>query len=461
MFLGLLPVAGQDAYNINITVKGNENSFISIAYHLGDKQYIKDTLKTDASGATRFSGQPALDQGLYMIVMPDNSYFEVIISDDQIFEISCTSSDFQATLKFSGSPENTAFLAYQKGWRKLQERNTGLRNRRENNRENSDSLELLMGWQKELEAEMMQYLKKISSDNPGTLLAGLLNAMIPVEIPDFEIPFDTGNPDSLRWILTYNYRANHFLDNIDLSDSRLVRTPVLYNKINTFFTSVLIQHPDTIIKQAERVIKLTEAEPQVFRFVTVYLFNHFRESQVMGHDAILVYLADNYYLTGKVEWVSDEFKNDLQNDVEKLRNNLIGKKGMDLTMETFGGTWRSVYDLKKEFIILYFWEPDCGHCKTATPLLKEIYERVKSTGVEVFAICTQDNRDKWEEYIAENELEWINGWDPLRQTHFDYYYNVTSTPMVYILNSEKIIIAKKLPVESIESFISNYRKYGI
>lgn len=461
LFIQLSNISGQEGYNIPIRITGNEKSFISIAYHLGDKQYIKDTLQTDDTGLALFSGNTALEQGLYMVVMPDNSYFEVIIAEDQTFEIECSKGDFQGTLNFKGSDENSAFLDYQKGWRSKQDASIQLRKRREASSQNSDSLEILGNLQKELESEMIGYLRQVAAENEGTILSALLMSMIPVEMPEFEIPYDSPNPDSIRWIMTYNYNASHYLDNIDLTDPRLIRTPVLYNKINTFFTSIIIQHPDTIIREMNRIIKLAEPDPQVFRFMVVYLFNHFRESQVMGHDAILVELADNYYLTGKVDWVSDEFKSDLRNDVEKIRNNLIGRRGMDLTMETYDGTWRSVYDLNNDFIILYFWEPGCGHCKTTTPKLKEIYSRMKPEGIEVFAVCTQDNREEWEKYIAENELEWINGWDPARQTHFDYYYNVNSTPMIYILNRDKTIIAKKLPVESIENFIANYKKYGL
>ena len=47
--------------------------------------------------------------------------------------------------------------------------------------------------------------------------------------------------------------------------------------------------------------------------------------------------------------------------------------------------------------------------------------------------------------------------DPDRTTHFDYYYNVRSTPLIYILDREKRIIAKKLAVEDLTSFISNYK----
>jgi hypothetical protein len=52
-----------------------------------------------------------------------------------------------------------------------------------------------------------------------------------------------------------------------------------------------------------------------------------------------------------------------------------------------------------------------------------------------------------------------NGWDPTRSTSFDYYYNVQSTPLIYILDKNKKIIAKKLAVEEIGPFIENYRKY--
>jgi len=84
---------------------------------------------------------------------------------------------------------------------------------------------------------------------------------------------------------------------------------------------------------------------------------------------------------------------------------------------------------------------------------------MKDRGVEVFSVCTTNDRQEWEKYIAENKLTWINGWDPQRATNYGYYYNVQSTPMIYILDRDKKIIAKKLSVDDIPAFIDNYRKY--
>ena len=157
---------------------------------------------------------------------------------------------------------------------------------------------------------------------------------------------------------------------------------------------------------------------KVFQFISVYLFNHFRESEIMGHDAIVVKLADDIYLSGKADWVSEDFKTDLKKQVDRIRPNLIGKKAQDLVMNSYKGIFVSLYDIEKDFTILYFWEPDCGHCAEATPKLKAYYDKAKDQGVEVFSVCTTGEKAKWEKYIEENKLDWINGWDPERRTNF-------------------------------------------
>jgi thiol-disulfide isomerase/thioredoxin len=265
--------------------------------------------------------------------------------------------------------------------------------------------------------------------------------------------------DSLKWIIQYNYNKNHFFDNIDLNDERLIRTPILQSKLKTFFTDVVIQSPDSVNREIDRLIAKCEDNYSMFQFVSVFLFNHFRQSEIMGHDAVLVKLADDIYLSGKADWITSEFRDDLKKQVDLLRHNLIGMTAQNLIMDSYTGIFVSLFDIEKDFVILYFWEPDCGHCKEATPKLKQYYDEMKERGVEVFSVCTTSDRQEWEKYIVENRLTWINGWDPQRATNYGYYYNVQSTPMIYILDRDKKIIAKKLSVDDIPAFIDNYRKY--
>jgi peroxiredoxin len=446
-------------YDIPVTISGLRDSTIFLAYHMGDKQYIKDTITLDSKGSAVFSGEETLPQGIYMIVLPGKQYFEVLMSTDQHFSVNCSFTDYFNTLKFSGSEENSAFIGYQKQWVGMQKKAAAIIKRLQNNRQNADSLRILSEMQKKQEDSMKSYLHSVIKENNGNLLSLLVKALLPVDMPTISVPQGSKNPDSTKWVLNYLYNKDHFFDNIDINDERLLRTPILQARLNTFFTNVVIQSPDSISKEIDRIIGKVKDNYKVFQFISVYLFNHFRESEIMGHDAIVVKLADEIYLTGKADWVSKDFKDDLRKQVDRIRPNLIGVKAHDLVMNSYKGVFVSLYDIEKDFTILYFWEPDCGHCAEATPKLKALYDKVRNQGVEVFSVCTTGEKAKWEKYIEEHKLDWINGWDPERSTNFGYYYNVESTPMIYILDRDKTIIAKKLSVDDVGSFIDNYRKY--
>jgi len=447
-------------YEIKLRINGLSDSTVYLAYHYGDKQYLKDTLKLDSTGSGILKGSEPLPQGIYMIVLPGKKYFEILIPEDQNFVVNCKYPDVFNTLEFSGSEENSAFTEYQRNWIKLQGKASELAERYQKNKNNSDSIRILQEARLKHEFRMKDYLREVENKNKGSLLSMLIKAMMPVEIPQFDIPAGTKNPDSVRYMLTYLYNKEHFFDNIDFSDERILRTPILHSKLETFFTNVVIQLADSINKEIDRLFEKIGKNDKMFQYVAVYLFNHFRESEIMGHDAVIVKLADDIYLSGKADWTTQEWRDNLRKEVDRIRPNLIGVKAHDLVMNTFNNVFVSLYDINKEFTILIFWEPDCGHCKEAIPKLRDYYEKYKDKGVEVFAVCTQPDRQKWETFIQEKKLYWINGWDPMRTTRYDYYYNVTSTPLIYILDRDKKIIAKKLPVESVESFINDYRKYN-
>ena len=461
LFVILMPECkGEPGHEISFRINGLSDSSVYLAYHLGDRQYIRDTVVVDSNGSGIFSGDETLPEGIYMIVLPGNRYFELLISDDQEFSVSCSHDDAFNTLEFSGSEINTRFMEYQKNWVAMQQKASAIGKRILVNSQNRDSLNLLSVLQKEQEQKMIGYLRQVEENNRGNLLSVLVRAMLPVEPHDFNI--DPGNPlaDSLRWVMEYNYNKNHYFDNLNLNDERLLRTPLLSSRLSAFFTNVVIQAPDSINSEIDRLITMTSGNYKVFQYVAVWLFNHFRESSIMGHDAVMVKIADDIYLSGKADWVTKEFLTDLEKQINLLRPNLIGMPAQNLIMDSFNGNYVSLYDIEKDYTVLYFWEPDCGFCKETTPKLRDLYGELKEDNIEVFTVCTTAEREEWEEYIRNNNLgSWINGWDPERRTNYAFFYNVQATPLLYILDREKKIIAKKIGVEDIVPFIENHRKY--
>jgi len=143
----------KSGYEINISIRGLQDSTVFLAYHLGDKQYIKDTIKLDKTGYGIITGKESLPQGIYMIVLPGKKYFEILISNDQNFSLDCSYNDYFNTLRFTGSDENSAFVEYQKKWIAMQQQAGALTKRIQNNKQNSDSLRVLSQIQKSVIAE--------------------------------------------------------------------------------------------------------------------------------------------------------------------------------------------------------------------------------------------------------------------------------------------------------------------
>ena len=66
---------------------------------------------------------------------------------------------------------------------------------------------------------------------------------------------------------------------------------------------------------------------------------------------------------------------------------------------------------------------------------------------------------KWEEFINKYELnDWINVYDPEHQSDYRSKYDVYSTPIIYLLDENKIIRGKKLDHSNILPIIEMLEK---
>jgi len=450
-----LPVLAQ-GYRIGVEIGGLAGDTLLLGYHFGDRKFIADTVILDEKGKGTFTGSRPLAGGIYLVVLPDKSYFEIMITEDQDFSVRTRLDNLAGELQFSGSPVNDAFLEYQQKMISFRQRSESLRKNINDPPTEWDArnIEEARSRLADLDREVEAYYDEVIVNHQGSLLAHIVQAMKPPHIPDFDIPADSKNPDSLRMVMQYGYMRDHFFDGFAWSDSSMLRTPILHNKLRYYITRVLIQHPDSLVQPVMNLIGRSKAHPSVFQYVSVYLLNNFMQSKIMGHDKVYVRIAQRVYLSGEAFWAEEEFLSELRENVARVAPTLIGETGHDLIMEGSTGEWHSLHQVEADYTVLYFWEPDCGHCKVTTPQLREMYKEWKNRNIEVFAVYTHDNRDEWLDYIAENRLEWINVYDPMHQTNFRYWYHIISTPTIYLLDRDKKILAKRISVETLGDMIN-------
>ena len=255
------------------------------------------------------------------------------------------------------------------------------------------------------------------------------------------------------------YKA-HYWDNTDLRDDRLLRCPVLHNKLKTYFSQTVVQIPDSINIATDELLLKTTKGSETYRYILTYIFNEMANSKIMGFDASYVYLGKKYFCNPDyTPWIDTAKRFKICDRATRLDPVLVGKKAQRLILPTDSTEtqWKSLQDVKAKYTILAFWDPDCGHCKKEMPVLGESYHNLKKKGVsvEVYspAIMEIENYKDWLEFIQKNNLDWINVCDSKRHSNFRFEWDIQSTPQIYILDAEKVIKARRIGAEQVEDFI--------
>lgn len=440
----------EKGHHIEVKVTGLQDTTSMLAYHFGNRQYIQDTVRIDHEGRFRFQGDERLDPGMYMIVLPDQKYFEVIVDQNQHFSVETEMDNFINTMKFENSPDNEVFYNYMRLIGRENEVIGPARAELQDPATTAERQAELRNLLSEADTRVKAIQDEIIEQFPEGLFARILMAQKEPPMPEAPLKED-GTPDN---DYMYQVYKRNFWNNIDFSDDRILRTPVFHAKLNQYFTRVLMQIPDSIIVEADRLVEKSRAHPEMFKYVVFFVTNTFERSQIMGMDAVFVHMVENYYMTGDADWVTPEQLERISERAMALKPLLIGNVAPDITMFTPDRAPLSLHDVDARFTVLYFWDSECSHCKRQTPLMKAFYERLNPKGVEIFAANTEADRNKWLDYVKTNSLEWIQVNDPANSSGFRDKYDIWATPLIFLLDEDKRIIAKRITVEQAEEIIN-------
>ncbi len=448
---------GQSGRKIDIEFQGINDSVLYLVHYYGNSNTLADTAFRERSGRYSFQGRALLPEGVYILVdeSKSRSYLEFLIGDNQRFRIKTDTADIYGNLSFSRSPMNTQFREYTQYVVAQRNKANEIRVRRDyiidsgEEEIHQEKIRELEAKLEKIDEEVRGRQQEVIDRDPNSMVAVLLRLQL-----EPQHPFDLKNGTREDTINAYRYTRDHFWDAVDLTDERNVRTPLFHQKLNNYLSGMVVQHPDSIILYGEKLIAKTVSAPDLFRFVVWHTINMTERSNVMGMDKAFVHFASEYYLSGKAWWISDAVKNRVAERVRRLERILIGAVAPELQMWDTNRVTTSLHRTQAEYLILYFWDYDCGHCRRITPELRDFYHEMREYGVEVFAVCTKTDLDKWKEHIVKYELDWINVNGGYSINRYDTLYDIMATPIIFLLDRDKKILAKRLDVRQLRNFIT-------
>ncbi len=495
-FIASFSLQAQKGYDIKLNLKNCPDTSMYLVRYLFTYNFIVDSCKKIKNGKIQFKGDTDLDKGVYAIVGQNKSgmLFQIFVNENQKYTVSGDITDLVNTLKAEGSKENEIAFSFmrfmtnkQRDFQKILAESKGRK----------DSLAFLLEKQKLFNEESSKFEADFNEKNKGSYVVDFLNLTkekYPTDIPKAS----NGRPDS---VYQYYYYKNHYFDGMNLKDDRLIATPFFADRVKKYFESVIVQNPDTLIVEVDKFLVQCNEGSDTYNTMLGYFTHSFENNKTMTFDnkgntitfeKAFVHMCDKYIISGKAKGVyTEETVTKIKQKIDIMRNLLPGAKVPDISMfDTIGGKalmkmgfdtartslgisalyekninqitplYRNLYQVNAKYTILVFWAEDCGHCQTEIPKLNENLKELKGkVDFKVFAVQTKgDLYEKWRKFVVDKKLDFINVYEGIPFNNLKDRFDIFATPVIYILDKDKKIKAKKLAAEQVVEIINIMEK---
>ncbi len=458
----------QLGYDLKIVLKPYKNQYIYLGYYYGKIKALADSTLLDGNSRGAFKGKQKLNGGIYFVVSPRKEIlFEVLVDKQQQFAMEADSAGLPLSVRFTGSSENTLFQNYTRFTAVKGKILTDLYAQYANARNSADSGRIGAEL-KFYNQQLLNYRDSLANKNPTTLLAALFRALKEPVVPPAE-KHPGGKYDSLYAL---NYFKTNYWNGISFTDDRLLRTPIFEQRLDKYYKDLVVPHPDTISREADQMLLNARPNKEMFKYLLTYLVQKYIKPEYMGLDAVFVHLFEKYINNNpQVDWFTEAYRKYMFERAYSLMANLIGNPAQNLELVDTLDAPRPLYGIDALFTVICFWDPTCGHCKEVVPKVDSLFQnKWKQQGIAVYGVMVDGGKEAWIKYINENNL---NGWVHVYQTieqkerenkagkaSYKQLYDVYQTPVLYLLDKDKRIIAKKLTYEQIDEVLKLKMKSG-
>lgn len=395
------------------TDKADTSSYVLGGWKWGDKFYL-DTVKA-SGGKAVFKGKGNLECGQYSISgLSGRKLLEFIVPRrNSNFSIAFEGEKNGFAVK-RGNRENRIFLQFQNfvdyGWEELDSR-------------------------EQFAARLEEFSRTAAEECPGSITDIILKNTL----------FRPGNAGDIK-------------ENFPFGDTIILNTRFVEDKVEQYLKMLQYNHNDTIIRHVDELIAQGGNAMLRNRLAgTVYEF--FRDPEIMGQEGVAVHVAQEWFLSGRLEWPDPEGMFMLRTFVEFNRHSLIGMDAPELALVDTLGNRVSLREMEGEYTIVYFYADDCPSCRRETPELVDFVNNYEDGALAVYAVYANAGEQRWKEYINQELyiyhpfMNWVNVYDPDFSSGFQMLYNVISTPQMFLLDKEKKIIGRGLNVKALKELL--------
>lgn len=214
-------------------------------------------------------------------------------------------------------------------------------------------------------------------------------------------------------------------------------------QIDYYFDSLVSPLPDSICVEIDRLL-CRPISTDLRDFILWHLLERYESPDYMTQDRVFIYLYDKYFSQLKIKDLNKRNLTMIADKAKRLRRLQMFYVAPDFSGKGVNGQPFNLLQIESQNVVLLFFDHDCFVCNEE---LDEL-EKMNLKGTSIVAIDTNPNSQ-----LFDNEFININAIDI--NTDIVELYDIQSTPLIYVLDSEKRIIAKKIRASQINLILSS------
>lgn len=130
-----------------------------------------------------------------------------------------------------------------------------------------------------------------------------------------------------------------------------------------------------------------------------------------------------------------------------------GCRYADFTINGDSSVSLSDYVRPGYYTLVDFWASWCGPCRREMPVIKELYEKYNSRGLNVVGVAVWDKREDSEKAVKQLDLPWQQILDA--QTVPTDLYGISGIPHIMLIDPEGTIVARGMQDDSLRKVVAN------
>ena len=243
------------------------------------------------------------------------------------------------------------------------------------------------------------------------------------DLADFEESLKIKRKDSFINLVINSLKRHGFEDYWDdmaLNDPRILTYPLIDNKLEAYFDG-LYNDAARINEEIDKLIAKTGDCVEVRDYLIWYIYRKYYNPKYMNLDDVYIHIVNEYFVKMEMENVSQSVIDLMVDRAKNLENLKLGAKLPEIG---------NLYSVESEYITVVFYDKSCQKCAQEGRILEET--RKRHPEMTIFPVEINSTGIK----------------------NLMSMYDIQTTPMIYVLDKDKHIVAKRIMAEQVEQVLN-------